>query len=861
MPANFKRRSRRVVAAVTQTPWMLLESSCQQMIGVLEMRHAGVVNSPEDVARLLATSDHGRGVSRALGLNFDPKSDDDFDGPFVIDGIAVLPMTGILAPRLSWMDEISGGTSTELFAQWFQQALADSRVVAIICRVDSPGGSASGNEELAMMIRKARGIKPAVAVAQGMIASAAYYNGSAFATLYASPSTEVGSIGCYMIHGESSIADKEEGYTYTVVKAGENKAAGNSVEPLTEKTKGVLQERIDAFYDQFVEAVASNRGKTVAQVEAAFGQGKVMIAEQALAAGMIDGVRTFDDVLAEFQAKYKSAAKPVRGGSVGNSTRTEAKEGQMDKIKAALVKMGLCAQEDDDKMVQAMLKSFCKARGVEVPKDEAATLALLESEAPKPAAAQPAAAPAPAPAAQQSNAAQQPAAQQPDAKAIALAERNRGANIRASGVLLGMKEDVIQAAIDSGKDTDTIMTEWRTQKGTTETAVGKVEAGASAAGKLHQGALESLQQRCGLLAADKMAPESKDLRGLRMVDLGKTILADQGKRIIGMNDEDIAKVMLGNDRFGETLVPRADAGYQRPGDFPGILSALVGKMLDQAEELGGSTFREWTGVMPSVPDFKPKTIHAVGEFGELPVHEDGKAFEQSTNSEEASWLQVDEFGDEWSLTPRMIANDDLDVLQDVVGGKQDAHDMTMERLCVNLLTGNVNAQDGNPLFGTTRTTATGTTQANDIASGAAPSTTQLSAMRVLARKIYGISGKTKLSQTLEALLIPEDLETTTEQLLSLALSIVPTTETNGQIFRGKCKWVVVPMLSESSATVYYGLTTSRRRAIVRAYQTGYENMRTVSYFDPKTGCRVWQFAGRMAAAVRTWRTMVRNNGA
>jgi signal peptide peptidase SppA len=862
MPKDFKRSTRRIVSAVMGTPWMLLESSLHQMVSVLELRANGAVLTREEVAAKLRESDHGQGVCKARGLNFNPQDSDDFDGPCVVDGgIACLPMTGILAPRLSWMDELSGGTSTELFAQWYKQALSDARVTQILTWIDSPGGSASGNEELSMMIRQARGMKPAVAVARGMIASAAYYNGSAFQTLYASPSTEVGSVGCYMIHGESSIADKEDGYTYTVIKAGENKAAGNSVEPLSPTTKGVLQERIDSFYDQFVAAVATNRGTTTAKVEEAFGQGKVMIADQALAAGMIDGVRTFDEVLAELQSlsKTKSAAKPVRGGS-GSNSRTEAKEVPMDKIKAALVKMGLVDEKDDDKIVQAMCKSFCKARGVEVPKDEAALLALLESEAPKPASTSTVVTTQPSqPAAGAQGGTSNPSSggSAKNDETIRQAERARGANIRAAGQLLHMSDDKIQEAIDSGKDMDSIMTEWRTTKGESEKPVGKVAAGKQQTENLTQGAVESLSQRCGLLAADKMAPESKDLRGLTMVELGRVMLADRGTRLIGMTDEDVAKALLGNTQFGETLVIRSDApGYQRPGDYPGILSALVGKMLDAAEELGETTFREWTGTMPAVPDFKPKTVHSIGEFGELPVHEDAKPFDQSTNTEEASWLAVDEYADEWALTPRMVVNDDLDVLTDVVQGKQTAHDMTMERLCVNLLHANAVAQDGTALF---HDGAHG----NDIeaGSGAAPDTAQLALMRKKLRKIYGISGKVKLNQTLSLLLVPEDLETAAEKLLAPALTIVPTTEANGQIFRGKCKWLVVPMLSENSLAVYYGISTSRRKAIVRAHQRGYERMRTVSYYDPKTDCRIWRFAGRMAAAIRTFRTIIRNAGA
>lgn len=874
MPKPLKRQTRNIVSQLTGSPLMLLESHLDQIRSALIARHAGEVESRDEFLNLLRMDlpERERVQSRTQSLNFDPQDDDDFLGPVVIEGgICILQLTGVLAPQVPWWSWWDA-TSTEEFAQWWQQAQSDSRVTTIVTKVDTPGGSASGNEELSKLIYMSRGAKPAIAVAQGMVASAGYYNARAFETLYASPSTEVGSVGCYMIHGESSKADEMYGYTYTVIKAGENKAAGNSVEPLNAKSKAVLQGRIDAFYTQFVDAVALYSGKTSAQVESAFGQGKVMLAEQALSAGMIDGIKTFDEVLMSLKEKTPTG-KPVRGTSGGSSTlRTEAKEGQSmwKDVKAALIEQGIIAADAGDDLAKVALAAFAKAHEKEVPKTEAEALALLKVK-PVESKEQPAAG---QPGTQQQQPAQ-PAAQPaagaataPDPKAAAAAERARILNIQAAGELLGLDEKTISAAVDSGQTVDAVMNEWRSTKSEGEKPVGKIVPGAQQRDNLAEGALQSLSLRAGVMQAKDVAATSRDLLNLRMVDIGKALLGENGRLPVGMDEESLAKAMLGNTQFGEMQVFRmSDAGYQRPGDFPGILSALMGKMLDNAQELTETTFREWTGQLPSVPDFKPKTIHAVGEFGELPEHEDTKPFVESATSEEAAWIQVDEYGDNWSLTPRMILDDDLGALMDVAEGKQTAHDMTLERLCVNLLVGNAPAQDNIAMFdssGLRNVTVNGASvnQTNEVAtgSGAAPSTAQLNLMRKLARKIYGISGKVKLNQTIKTLLIPEDLETAADQLLGLNVTQVPVTETTTNVFRGKVNYLVVPMLSESSTVQYYGITSARRRAIVRCFQRGFENMRTVSYYDPRTNCRVWQFSGRFAAAVRTWRTIIRNQG-
>src|SRR5436305_5165816 len=123
MPAkNLKRSTRRVVAAALGTPWMLELGTMTAMQELLEARANGLAFSREELGeRIGRPAGSASGVIKATTLNFDP-SDDDDEGPYVIDGVAVLPLYGVLAPRLTWMDEISGGTSTELFLQWFNQA-------------------------------------------------------------------------------------------------------------------------------------------------------------------------------------------------------------------------------------------------------------------------------------------------------------------------------------------------------------------------------------------------------------------------------------------------------------------------------------------------------------------------------------------------------------------------------------------------------------------------------------------------------------------------------------------------------------------------------------------------------------------
>jgi hypothetical protein len=85
----------------------------------------------------------------------------------------------------------------------------------------------------------------------------------------------------------------------TYISAGDYKTEGNPDEPLSTEAKAAFQAQVDDFYAMFVGDVAAGRGVDTAAVESKFGQGRMVLAEQAVANGMADRVGTFEDVVAE----------------------------------------------------------------------------------------------------------------------------------------------------------------------------------------------------------------------------------------------------------------------------------------------------------------------------------------------------------------------------------------------------------------------------------------------------------------------------------------------------------------------------------------------------------------------------------
>jgi signal peptide peptidase SppA len=192
------------------------------------------------------------------------------------------------------MSDISGGTSVDGFMKQFRQCLNDPGVSGIVLDVDSPGGNVSGVPEAAAEIMAARGTKPIVAVADPMIASAAYYLACAADEIVCMPSGEVGSIGVLAIHDDYSVQNEMIGYKPTYIFFGAYKTELNSDSPLDPDALAYQQKQIDAIGNDFVRFAAKARGVPVDSVRSDFGQGRMLLAKDALAVKMIDRIDTLD---------------------------------------------------------------------------------------------------------------------------------------------------------------------------------------------------------------------------------------------------------------------------------------------------------------------------------------------------------------------------------------------------------------------------------------------------------------------------------------------------------------------------------------------------------------------------------------
>ncbi len=151
----------------------------------------------------------------------------------VIDGIAVIPVQGMLLKKETFLSAWSGATSYEQLQLRLRAPSMTPGVRAILLDVDSPGGETAGCFDLADYIYSARSIKPIYAVANDIALSAAYAIASSASKIFLSRTGAVGSIGVYALHIDQSGFDDTIGAKYTYVFAGKKKVDGNPHEPLS----------------------------------------------------------------------------------------------------------------------------------------------------------------------------------------------------------------------------------------------------------------------------------------------------------------------------------------------------------------------------------------------------------------------------------------------------------------------------------------------------------------------------------------------------------------------------------------------------------------------------------------------------
>lgn len=165
----------------------------------------------------------------------------------------------------------------------------DDNAKALVVRINSPGGTTAGSEELYHAIRRVAENKPVVAVMGTLAASGGYIAAIAADHIVARETTITGSIGVIFQTAELSGLLDRIGVNVETVKSGALKGEPGFDKPMTDEARAALQSMITDSYNWFVDLVAERRAMDREQVQT-LADGRVYTGRQAAANGLVDSL-------------------------------------------------------------------------------------------------------------------------------------------------------------------------------------------------------------------------------------------------------------------------------------------------------------------------------------------------------------------------------------------------------------------------------------------------------------------------------------------------------------------------------------------------------------------------------------------
>lgn len=198
--------------------------------------------------------------------------------------------------------EIDGGTSSSTGEEGINSVKVikdlrklkeDENVKAVVLRVNSPGGSAYGSEQIWYAVSELKKEKPVIVSMGDYAASGGYYISCNADTIVAEPTTLTGSIGIFgMFPNAKGLTDKI-GLNFDVVKTNQYADFGMLTRPMNDGEKGLMQMYVNQGYDLFLTRCSDGRGISKEELDK-IAQGRVWTGSTAKELGLVDELGGLD---------------------------------------------------------------------------------------------------------------------------------------------------------------------------------------------------------------------------------------------------------------------------------------------------------------------------------------------------------------------------------------------------------------------------------------------------------------------------------------------------------------------------------------------------------------------------------------
>lgn len=440
------------------------------------------------------------------------------------------------------------------------------------------------------------------------------------------------------------------------------------------------------------------------------------------------------------------------------------------------------------------------------------------------------------------------------------AERRRIADIRTAVRDFGFEDSDADGFIDAGTDINEVRADLQRRL-----AERNRDAAPRARGhRVEPGGQDERETRIALMSnafehrldpSVELQEGARQYRGMRLIDMARDCLEQEGVHVRGLSADEVAKLALG---MGDSQLARR-AGLHSTSDFPIVLSNQINISLRRAYEHAPLTYRR-IARRTTASDFRPILRAQIGDNPRLlKVNEDGE-YQRGTIGEGKEQYQLDTFGRIIGVTRQVLINDQLDVFTRVPRAWGVAAAALENEIVWSIVTGNAAMADGKNLFSSEHGNLAGT--------GGAIGVDTVGAARHAMRQQRSVDpgGKRgekgyRLSINANLIAVPSALETVVLQFLSN--ETVPASASDANPFRRSLEPLVEPLLDDDSTKAWYLFSTPDQGmidTIEYAYLDGQEGV----YTDTRMGFDVdgveWKARLDFGAGAIDWRAMYKNPG-
>ena len=215
-------------------------------------------------------------------------------GPESGPAVAVLDVAGPVVSGSTSPFETRAVAASGDLVPLIRRAAGNPDVAVLVLRLNSPGGSVVGADEIYHALRQTQ--KPVVAFLQEVAASGAYYISMAAEHIVANPNSLTGSIGVIGQFPNAEALMEKIGVQVTTIKSGKAKDIGNPFRAMSDEEQAIFQDIVDETYGRFVDIVARGRNLPEEQVRE-LADGRIYTGQKALELGLVDALGYQQDAI------------------------------------------------------------------------------------------------------------------------------------------------------------------------------------------------------------------------------------------------------------------------------------------------------------------------------------------------------------------------------------------------------------------------------------------------------------------------------------------------------------------------------------------------------------------------------------